>query len=285
MALWCDAANKLEAGHRRILMSTKRILYISQEITPYVDETEISKVSRYLPEFIQQHKNEVRLFMPKYGIINERRNQLHEVIRLSGANICIDNRDHPLFIKVASIQTARMQVYFINNDDFFKRKTDYAVPAKGANDNDERAIFFVRGSLETVKKLRWVPDVIHCHGAFSALAALYLRKVYQDEPVFEKAKIVVSLYNEEQPVVIPDTLFKRLDFDNISEADYAVMEGKTDLNALLRLAIAHADAVVEGSQDLPAELKDYVASTGKPCLAYPGEEHPAEVYNDFYATL
>lgn len=266
-------------------MSTKRILYISQEIFPYVDETEISKISRELPEFIQQHKYEVRLFMPKYGIINERRNQLHEVIRLSGANICIDNRDHPLFIKVASIQSARMQVYFINNDDFFKRKTDFAVPTKGGNDNDERSIFFVRGSLETVKKLRWVPDVIHCHGAFSALAMLYLRKVYQDEAVFQQAKLVVSLYNEEKSVNIPESLFGRLQFDHITEEDYAVMEGKTDHQALMRLAVQYADALVEGSEHLDAELKAFALASGKPFLAYPGAEHPAEAYHEFYASL
>lgn len=266
-------------------MSTKRILYISQEISPYVDDSEIAKVSRELPEFIQQHKYEVRLFMPKYGSINERRNQLHEVIRLSGANISIDNRDHPLFIKVASIQSARMQVYFINNEDFFKRKTTFALLAKGGNDNDERSIFFVRGSLETVKKLRWVPDVIHCHGAFAALSMLYLRRVYHDEPVFAQAKLVVSLYNEPDAVLIPETLFAKLDFDQIAAEDYAVMESKTDYHALMRLAVTYADAIVEGSADLSDELKAFVKASGKPCLTYPGAEHPAEVYSAFYASL
>ncbi len=263
----------------------RRILYISQEIFPYVDESEISKVSRELPEFIQHHKNEVRLFMPKYGIINERRNQLHEVIRLSGANITIDDRDHPLFIKVASIQSARMQVYFINNDDFYKRKTMFEVPSKGGNDNDERSIFFVRGALETIKKLRWVPEIIHCHGAFAALAVLYLRKVYHDDPAFSTAKIVVSLYNEPTPVEMSDTLFRKLEADNISATDYAIMEGKTDYKALLRLAMSHADAIVAGSAELDSDLCDYAASSGKPFLTYPGAEHSAEVYNDFYNTF
>lgn len=267
------------------LMSTRRILYISQEIFPYVDESEISKVSRELPEFIQHHKNEVRLFMPKYGIINERRNQLHEVIRLSGANIAIDNRDHPLFIKVASLQSARMQVYFINNDDFFKRKTMFELPAKGPNDNDERSIFFVRGSLETVKKLRWEPEVIHCHGAFSVLALLYLRRVYQGDPTFEGAKLVVSIYNEAQPVEMPDTLFRKLAEDNIPESDYAIMEGKSDHTALMKLAIQHADAIVQGSAELSPELMAEVERSAKPFLAYPGAEHPAEAYHNFYNSL
>lgn len=265
-------------------MNNRRILYISQEIFPYVDESEIAKISRELPEFIQHHKNEVRLFMPKYGIINERRNQLHEVIRLSGSNICIDNRDHPLFIKVASIQSARMQVYFINNDDFYKRKKMYEDEG-ASNDNDERSIFFVRGSLDTIKKLRWIPEIIHLHGAYAALAAVYLRKVYHDDPAFGGAKIVVSLYNEETPVVMGSELFKKLDFDNISPADYAIMEGQTDYKALLRLAIQHADAVVEGSRDVDAELIRLAKESGKPFLAYPGEGHPAEAYEEFYNSL
>lgn len=266
-------------------MSTRRILYISQEIFPYVDESEISKVSRELPEFIQHHKNEVRLFMPKYGIINERRNQLHEVIRLSGANIAIDNRDHPLFIKVASIPSARMQVYFINNDDFYKRKTMFEPTPKTGNDNDERSIFFVRGSLETVKKLRWIPEIIHCHGLFSALATIYLRRLYHDDPAFTGSKLVVSLYNEPSPAEMPETLFRKLEADNIPAADYAIMEGKTDFRALMRLAISHADAIVLASADVDSELVAYVEASGKPLLAYPGAEHSAEVYNEFYNTL
>lgn len=268
-------------------MSSKRILYISQEIFPYVDESEISKISRELPEFVQHHKNEVRLFMPKYGIINERRNQLHEVIRLSGANIAIDNRDHPLFIKVASIQSARMQVYFINNDDFYKRKTMYAVPAKGANDNDERSIFFVRGSYETIKKLRWEPEIVHCHGMFAMLGVLYLRKVYNTDPSFQNAKIVVSLYHEAEPAVMPEAevLYRKFEADGIAPEDYAVMEGKSDFNAMMKLAMYHADAIVQGSEAIDAKLLEYAKASGKPFLAYPGAEHSAAVYNEFYDSL
>lgn len=265
------------------LMSTK-ILYISQEIFPYVEQSEIAQVSRQLPEAIQQYKHEVRLFMPKYGIINERRNQLHEVIRLSGANICIDNRDHPLFIKVASIQSARMQVYFINNDDFFKRKKDYILPTK-EDDNDERAIFFARGVLETVKKLQWQPGLIHCHGAFSALNFLYLRKVYADEPIFQGAKFIVSLYDEPRPLHLPQSLFARLAYDQIGDADLEVMQGRCDFKALMRLAIHYADAIVVASPQIDEELHAFAQASGKPYMPYPGEEHSAEAYHHFYATL
>lgn len=267
-------------------MSSKRILYISQEIYPYVEETEISKISRQLPEKIQHYnKNEVRLFMPRYGTINERRNQLHEVIRLSGANMAVNNRDYPLIIKVASIPSARMQVYFIHNDDFFKRKQALEPPQKGANDNDERALFFTLGTLETVRKLRWVPDVIHCHGAFTALSLLYIRRVYHDDPALNTAKLVVSVYDETEAVEIPETIFDKLHYDGVQAEDYAVMGGKTDYMSLMKLAISCADGIVEGSASLTPELRDFIQASGKPLMPYPGEEHPADVYNEFYAQL
>src|SRR5512138_1560307 len=160
-------------------MESRKVLFISQEITPYLGETKLSKIGRYLPQGIQERGKEIRTFMPRYGCINERRNQLHEVIRLSGMNLIIDDTDHPLIIKVASIQSARMQIYFIDNDDYFQRKGTVA-DDDGSEyaDNDERCIFFARGVLETVKKLRWTPDIIHCHGWITALAPLYIKKVY-----------------------------------------------------------------------------------------------------------
>jgi len=145
-----------------------RVLFVSQEVTPYLDETPMGLIGRHLPQGIQERGKEIRLFMPKYGCINERRNQLHEVIRLSGMNLIIDDTDHPLIIKVASIQSARMQVYFIDNQEYFERKYTL-VDKKGVHfaDNDERSIFFCRGVIETVKKLGWAPDVVHLHGWFT----------------------------------------------------------------------------------------------------------------------
>lgn len=263
-------------------MKSKRVLYISQEIFPYLPETEISKLSRNLPQFIQERKNEVRLFMPRYGLINERRNQLHEVIRLSGINMIINNNDHPLIIKVASIPSARMQVYFIDNDDFFKRKSLYGPDNKGANDNDERSIFFVRGALETVKKLRWIPDLIHCHGWFTALAMIYLKKVYHDDPCLKKAKFIFTIYNDEEQCVMPEELFEKLKFDNIKTPSVAMMEGKTDYKALMRLAIHHAHGVVQGSEYIDPELMAYIEKTNTPFLPYQGTEDYADAYNEFY---
>src|SRR6056297_3212787 len=177
-------------------MEKTKVLFISQEITPYLPETEMSKAGRYLPQGIQERGKEIRTFMPKFGSINERRNQLHEVIRLSGMNLIIDDTDRPLIIKVASIQSARMQVYFIDNEDYFHRK--YTLKDQNGeffSDNDERAIFFARGVLETVKKLRWNLDIVHCHGWFTSLVPLYLKKAYNEDPLFADSKVVFSYYN------------------------------------------------------------------------------------------
>lgn len=272
-------------------MGSKRVLYISQEIYPYLPETEISLTSRYLPQAIQEEGNEVRIFMPRYGLVNSRRNQLHEVIRLSGINLVIDDTDHPLIIKVASIQSARMQVYFIDNDDFFKRKSMFRPETKtSVNDNDERSIFFVRGALETVKKLKWIPDVIHCHGLFTALAVLYLKKVYHDDPALNKAKVVYSVYNEDKPVEIKETLFKKLAFDHIVESDVDVMKGKTDFDALTKLAISYSEGVVYDNADsVSSDVKSLADSLKVPSLSYSGKDkddkEKGKVYNDFYDSL
>ena len=177
--------------------SVKKVLFVNSEMFPYLPETPIAKLCRELPQGIQERKNEIRSFMPKYGCINERKNQLHEVIRLSGMNIIISDVDRPLVIKVASISAARIQVYFIDNEDYFHRKQIYRDDSGDFfADNGERAIFYARGVLETVKKLRWAPDIIHCHGWISHVLPLYLKKAYKDDPVFSGAKVVLSLYGD-----------------------------------------------------------------------------------------
>ena len=201
-------------------MEAKKVLFISQEMTPYLPDSEIATICRNLPQGIQEKGREIRAFMPKYGNINERRNQLHEVIRLSGMNLIIDDTDHPLIIKVASIQPARMQVYFIDNDDYFQRKNVLVDDeGKDFDDNDERSIFFVRGVMETVKKLRWVPDIIHCHGWFTALAPLYIKKAYAEDPSFRDAKIVYSIYENKFDEPFSETFPAKLLWENIQEKD------------------------------------------------------------------
>lgn len=267
-------------------MASKRILYISQEIFPYLPETEISYVSRFLPQAIQEKGNEVRIFMPRYGLVNERRNQLHEVIRLSGINLIINDKDHPLIIKVASIQSARMQVYFIDNDDFFKRKYTYRLDSKTTdNDNDERSIFFVRGVFEAIKKLRWIPDVIHCHGLFTALAVLYLKKLYSDDPCLRKSKIVYSVYNEENPANITDHLFEKLKFDGIKGSSISMMDGKSDYTSLTKMAVAYSNGIVVGDPQISDEISSYIKDSGKHILEYVERDNYGDPYDEFYNSL
>lgn len=241
-------------------MSQKKILYISQEIYPYVDETQISNTSRYLPQAIQEKGMEIRAFMPKFGSINERRNQLHEVIRLSGMNLIIDDSDNSLIIKVASIQSARMQVYFIDNEDYFQnRETLIDKNGEEYDDNDERSIFFIRGVMETIKKLRWIPDIIHCHGWFSALAPLYVKKGYADDPCFKNAKVVYSIYDETFKKPFNPKVAEKLRFEGIGEKEIEQVKsrGQMDYNNLMKLAIDFSDGVVLGSENVDLETAKY----------------------------
>ena len=266
-----------------IMTKANKVLFITQEITPYVSESEMSLVGRNLPQAIQEKGREIRTFMPKWGNINERRNQLHEVIRLSGMNLIIDDTDHPLIIKVASIQSARMQVYFIDNDDYFQNRLQ-VVDENGVEyeDNDARAIFYARGVLETVKKLRWCPDVIHCHGWMTALAPLYIKKAYKDEPSFRDAKVVFSLYdNDFKEPFHPDFASKLL-LKGISTKDVADLKEPVDYTALCKLAVDYSDGVIQQSEHVNEEVIAYARQIGKPVLGYQSPEIFADACNDFY---
>lgn len=266
-----------------IMTKANKVLFITQEITPYVSESEMSLVGRNLPQAIQEKGREIRTFMPKWGNINERRNQLHEVIRLSGMNLIIDDTDHPLIIKVASIQSARMQVYFIDNDDYFQNRLQ-VVDENGVEyeDNDARAIFYARGVLETVKKLRWCPDVIHCHGWMTALAPLYIKKAYKDEPSFRDAKVVFSLYdNDFKEPFHPDFASKLL-LKGICKKDVADLKELVDYTALCKLAVDYSDGVIQQSEHVNEEVIAYARQIGKPVLGYQSPEIFADACNDFY---
>lgn len=263
-------------------MEKKRILFISQEITPYLPESEMSKKGRFLPQGIQEHGREIRTFMPRYGSVNERRNQLHEVIRLSGMNLVINDADHPLIIKVASIQAARMQVYFIDNEDYFHRKA-VLKDSKGREfeDNDERAVFFARGVLETVIKLRWAPDLIHCHGWLSSLVPLYIKNAYHDDPLFEKSKVVYSVYNENFKKPLSSSAVENVLIDGIKPADVELLKNPTYEN-MMKLGVQYADGVIQGSETINPEVAEYIAASGKLNLGYQGEDTYIDAYNEFY---
>lgn len=263
-------------------MEKKKVLFISSEITPYLPETEMSKKARYLPQGIQERGKEIRTFMPRYGSVNERRNQLHEVIRLSGMNLIIDDTDHPLIIKVASIQSARMQVYFIDNEDYFQRKHIFK-DAKGNEfaDNDERAIFFARGVLETVIKLRWAPDLIHCQGWLTSLVPLYIKKAYNDDPLFVNSKVVYSVYHDDFKKSLDVNFRNKLKMDSITNDDTELVDDPSYVN-ISKLAIQYADAVIQGSPKINSEITEFIESSGKLFLDYQPEHTYIDTYNEFY---
>ena len=265
-----------------------KILYICQEIFPYLPETESSRLCRNLTQAMQERGNEIRAFMPRYGCINERRHQLHEVIRLSGMNLIIDDNDHQLIIKVASIPSARVQVYFIDNDDYFARKAVLADPATGEGfaDNDERAIFFARGVLETVKKLRWTPTIVHCHGWFSAVAPVYLKRVFADDPIFRDVKVVVSLYGNTIPGRLDATFASKIAGEGANDENLAILSDPSYEN-LCRFVLAYADGVVIASEQVDPAVQEFVRASGKPVLAYaaPDSADFFDNYMRFYEQL
>lgn len=266
-------------------MEKKRVLIIAQEVNPYLPSSEMSDQTRNLILKMQEKGREPRTFMPRYGVINERRNQLHEVQRLSGVNIIIDDTDHPLIIKVASLPTTRLQVFFLVNEDYFLQRgvmkdesgTEYM-------DNDERAIFLARGVIETVRKMGWVPDIIHCHGSLTALTPLYLKKNYSDDPIYRDAKIVYSDYANEFSSAWNNRLGEKLTMDgiDISELGITSENGYTH-GDILKLATYYSDAVVSASADSKEEIGEYAQSLGKKYIPY--QEDMIEAYNSLYDEL
>lgn len=263
-------------------MQNAKVLFICSEVCPYIPENEMSKIGRQLPQGIQEAGKEVRIFMPRYGCINERRNQLHEVIRLSGMNMIINDTDHPLIIKVASITAARMQVYFIDNEDYFHRKA----MTRDENgeffaDNDERMIFFARGVLETVKKLRWAPDIIHCHGWFSYLAPLFLKKAYRDDPLFASTKVVTSLYDDEFSEEMDANMKKKVLTEGIKTKDVDVLSSP-NYTSLAKLAISYSDGVILGSSSVNEAALKHAKTQKKPVLKHQTPEEYVQEYAKFY---
>src|SRR5690554_2138808 len=263
-------------------MKDKRVLYVSSEVIPYLPETEISSMSFEAPRMINNAGGQIRIFMPRYGNINERRHQLHEVIRLSGMNLVINDMDMPLIIKVASIPKERIQVYFIDNDDYFKRKATYADEEGNMyKDNDERAIFFAKGVIETVKKLNWAPDIIHVHGWLASFLPLYLRNYYGNEPLFENSKIVTSVYNTGFEGPLGDNTLKKIEFDALEDEAVAPL-GEPNYVNLMKIAVNNSDAVIIGSQDISPDIESFLETVSKPVLKYHKVEDFSQAYMDFY---
>ncbi len=265
-------------------MNGKKILFVSSELVPYLPENEVSLMSYETPRMVNSNGGQIRIFMPRFGNINERRHQLHEVIRLSGMNLVINDMDMPLIIKVASIPKERIQVYFIDNEEYFKRKATFT-DENGVlfPDNDERAIFFAKGIVETVKKLNWSPDIIHVHGWMASLVPLYLKQYYADEPLFSDSKIVTSVYSKGFDDTLNTDLIKKIAFDGIAE-EKLVSLASPDYNNLLKVAVDYSDAIILASEDIPDDLNKHITNLQKPVLAYVPFHEFEEAYANFYNT-
>jgi starch synthase len=263
-------------------MKKARVLFVSQDITPYLEETPMGHIARNLPQGIQERGKEIRTFMPRYGCINERRHQLHEVIRLSGMNLIIDDSDHPLIIKVASIQSARMQVYFIDNEDYFQRK-ETLTDSKGKmfEDNDERSIFFCRGVIETVKKLGWAPDIVHCHGWFTGLMPMYLKRSFRDNPLFAETRVVYSVYNDDFTGSLDKNMSKKAIWEGIEKSDVEWLKTPNFVN-IQKTAIDFSDAVIKASPKINADVEKYIKKSSKAVLEYQKPEEYIDAYSEFY---
>lgn len=266
-------------------MKDKRVLFISSEVVPYLPETEISSNSFQAAKTVSSIGGQTRIFMPRFGNINERRHQLHEVIRLSGMNLVINDLDMPLIIKVASIPKERMQVYFIDNEEYFKRKATFTdEDGKLFPDNDERAIFFAKGVIETVKKLNWAPDIIHVHGWMASLLPLYLKQYFKDEPLFTDSKVVTSIYAEGYDGDLGQELISKIMFDKIEETSLEVLKESSYVN-LMRLAADNSDGVIFASEDVNSELMTYVENSETPTLDYKSPDEYESAYSEFYKSL
>lgn len=263
-------------------MEKKRVLYVSQEINPYTGETSMGSVANLLPQNTQENGKDIRIFLPRFGTINERRHQLHEVIRLSGMNLIIDDFDHQLIIKVASIQKLRLQVYFIDNEEYFpSRQMFHDLEGNFMANNDERMIFYCKGVIETVRKLGWAPDIIHCQGWFASLVPMYIKKLYAQEPLFDNVKVIYSVFDTSFDGVLSNSLTEKLLFEKLEESDVSGIQ-QSNINNLHKFAIDYADAVVQASANIDKRILSHIKSSGKPFMEYPGAEDYIDAYQDFY---
>lgn len=262
-----------------------KVLFVNSEMFPYLPESGIANIGRYLPQGIQERKKEIRAFMPRYGCINERKNQLHEVIRLSGMNIIIGDVDRPLVIKVASISAARIQVYFIDNEDYFRRKFTFRdAEGKFFEDNDERAIFFARGVLETVKKLRWAPDIIHCQGWISQLVPVYLKKAYKGDPIFSNSKVVLSLYDDTPGESFAANFADKISYGGVSKEDLPLLDDPNGIN-LAKTAVQYSDGIILGAEGIDKELLGFCKESKLPVLPFSRASLENGSYIDEYSTF
>ncbi len=266
-------------------MSKKKVLIVTQEMQPYTALSEIAEIARKLPQYVQEKGMEIRVLMPRFGTINERRHRLHEVVRLSGMNIIVDDDDFPLIIKVASLPGARMQVYFLDNEDFFKRKSVFEdADGNPFEDNADRMIFFCKGVLETVKKFGWAPDVVHCHGWMTSLIPLYLKTAYKNEPLFQNSQVIYSVYDQMMSDNFKPDFFEKASINNLNTEDLAAY-GSDNAITLNKGAAAFCDGIIKGSEELKEDDLTFFGGLDTPILDHQPTEEYLPKYLDFYKSL
>jgi starch synthase len=266
-------------------MRKLRVLYVASEMNPFLQQTEVADFVRKLPQAMQERGMEIRILVPRFGIINERRNRLHEVVRLSGINISVGDEEKPLIIKVASVPNAKLQVYFIDNDDYFQRKSVFTDKDDTFySDNDERAIFFCKGVMETVRKLGWAPDIVHCNDWMTSLIPLYMKTRYKKDPIFKDARSVLSIYNNPFTHKFGKDLFAKVKMLDIDDAMLAPLK-TADFEGFVRIGIEYADAVIKTEEDYGSALSKLFDSMKKnkkltSCEGEGLEEHYFNLYNE-----
>ena len=274
---FCNFDNLILLG----FMKGKKILFISSEVIPYMPQTELSSMSFKLPKLVNDNQGQTRIFIPKYGIINERRHQLHEVIRLSGINLIINDMDMPLIIKVASIPKERMQVYFIDSEDYFRGRNIFFDDSGSLyKDNDERAIFYAKGVIETIKKLNWAPNIVHIHGWISSLIPLYIKHYYKDDPIFNDTKTIVSVYDDRLSGKFDKNFLKKIQFDEIVDENLSLLKNPT-YDELYKLSLTQADGVIFTSSSAKEKFKEFV-NNDIPTLECTSNEDFEDKYLEFY---
>lgn len=267
-------------------MSKLKILYVSSAINPFLRNSEVADYVRKLPQSMQERGMEIRIMVPRFGTINERKNRLHEVVRLSGINIAVGEEEKPLTIKVASIPSAKLQVYFIDNEDYFHRKSVFSDKDKNFHtDNDERAIFFCKGVIETVKKLGWQPDIVHCNDWMTGLIPLYLKTAYRDEPVFKAVKTVFTVYNTPFEHKFDNTdLMAKVRMTDIDDEMLSEL-GSADFEGFIRIGAAYADSVVQASVATETTMNGALKSCEDKMEMIEAKEGYIDTYFDLYNEL
>ena len=266
-------------------MQKKRIMFVSSEMSPFLETSGIADLALRLPKHIQERNTEIRVFIPRFGVINERRNKLHEVVRLSGININIDDTDYPLTIKVASLPQAKLQVYFLDNEDYFHRKFIFSDENnKFFKDNDERTIFFCKGVLETCKKLGWPPDLIHCQGWMTSLIPMYLKTTYKDDPIFRRSKVVYSVFENQYSSSLGKDFVRKASLQHVKQEHTAPYENGECASMYIG-GMSHADGIIKASENIHPKVEKYLDSQKKKLILESPQGEATDlidIYEQFY---